>query len=142
MSRRRKGQKKATRKHTPAGKAGVKISTSREPIVRLLILKLLAWPRIARIALVTLFALAVALVISLVLFYDSSFYAQGLLSVLAVVVLVFGLADYLVGWHLIVGTVGEVPPVRRAIIWYLAIGLLSIMVIVLWIVQLLNIGTT
>lgn len=142
MSRRRKGQKKAARKHTPTGKAGAKVLTPREPIVRLLILKLLAWPRIARIALVTLFALAVALVISLVLFYDSIFYAQGLLSVLAVVALVFGLADYLVGWHLIVGTVGEVLPVRRAIIWYLAIGLLSIIVIVLWILQLLTIGTT
>jgi hypothetical protein len=41
-----------------------------------------------------------------------------------------GLVMYVLGWMLLVGTVGEAGSVRWAVIWYLVIGLLSICLII------------
>jgi hypothetical protein len=41
---------------------------------------------------------------------------------------------YLVGWQLIVGPVGEIPPARKMVLWYVGIGALSIALVVLWLI--------
>ena len=128
-----KSSKKPSRKDNP--QSGSRLSRSTRIITRLLNL-----PRLARILIAGVLALVIAFVITLVLFYDGMFYNDNLISVYAVVVLVFGLAMYLSGWFLIVGTVGETPPVRPAIVWYLGIGLVSIVLLVLWIASTLSIG--
>lgn len=138
MSRKGKSQKKTSRK-TMSQKD---ISVKRDPIIQRLLLRILSMPRLLRIALVALFSLAVALVVSLVLFYDSIFYAQGLLSLLVIITTVLGLATYLVGWHLIVGTRGETPPLRPAIMFYLGTGFLALIMVVLWLIQVSIIGNT
>lgn len=115
-------------------------SQPRLPFWRRALSALLNLPRLVRVLIAAFFALTVALVISLILFYESIFYNRDLLVLLAIIALAFGLAMYLVGWQLIVGTIGERPPVRPAILWYVGIGLLSIFVIILWLIQLTVIG--
>lgn len=111
------------------------LSKAKIPLTTQTMLWLLHLPRLARILITGILALAVTLVLSLVIFYQSLFYSSGLQLALMIFAAVMGLAMYLAGWQLIVGTVGQTPPARLAIIWYLGIGCLSIFLIVLWFLQ-------
>jgi hypothetical protein len=100
-------------------------------------------PRIARILLAALFALAVTLAFSPLvdLIYDRYFFNRNTLIVPALVTATFGLIMYMIGWWLMVGTVGERPAVRAALVWYFGIGVLAVVVVVYLIasgVSLLN----
>jgi hypothetical protein len=101
------------------------------------IVHLLGFPRLLRIVLVGLFALAVTFVVALLLYYQSIFYSPDLQIVFYIIATVFGLFMYLAGWRLIVGTVGETPPVQRSVVWYLGVGLLATLMIVLWVIQMI-----
>ena len=60
---------------------------------------------------------------------DHYFFSVDTRMVPALVTTVFGLIMYLLGWWLIVGTVGEKPAVRTAIVWYLGAGLAAIILV-------------
>ena len=89
-------------------------------------------PRLVRIVLVALFGLAVTLSLSPLvdLIYDRYFFSVNTVMVPALVSSAFGLAMYMVGWWLVVGTVGEKPEKRTAILWYVAVGLAAVVVVV------------
>jgi hypothetical protein len=100
-------------------------------------------PRLARILLCALFALAVTLAFSPLIdyLYDRYFFDMNTVIVPALVTATLGLITYMIGWWLLVGTVGERPAVRTALVWYLGIGLLAVAVVVYLIasgVSLLN----
>jgi hypothetical protein len=100
-------------------------------------------PRLIRILLVALFALAVTLALSPLvdLIYDHYFFSMETRIAPALVTATFGLMMYVLGWWLIVGTVGERPAARAAMVWYFGIGVLAVVVVVYLIatgVSLLN----
>lgn len=88
-------------------------------------------PRLARIGLAALFALAITLALSplIDLIYDRYFFSTQTLIVPALVTTACGLIMYLLGWWLMVGTVGEKPTIRPALVWYFGIGLLAVVVV-------------
>jgi len=96
---------------------------------------LLQLPRSARLALTAVFALAVTLVMALLVFYESIFYTNSLLNVLMLVCVGFGMAMYVAGWQLYIGPVGETPPARLAVLWYVGLGALAIFLVTLWFLQ-------
>lgn len=100
-------------------------------------------PRLVRILLVGLFALAVTLALSPLvdLIYDHYFFSTQTVIVPALVTATIGLITYMLGWWLMVGTVGEQPEARAAMLWYFGIGVLAVVIVVYLIltgVSLLN----
>ncbi len=88
-------------------------------------------PRMVRIILVAVFAIAVTFALSPVIdavylryFFDET--TSVLPSLLAAGA---GLVMYVLGWVLVVGTVGETLPERIAVLWYIGLGLLAIVLV-------------
>jgi hypothetical protein len=106
--------------------------------------RVLSLPRIARIGIVALFALAVTLTISPIIdmIYLRYLYTPETVLVPALVATGFGLVMYFVGWQLIIGTLDETPPARMVVLWYVGIGTLAILVIVLWLITGVASGNT
>jgi len=107
-----------------------------EPVYMQFIHRVLGLPRLARIGIAALFALAVTLTISPIVdtLYLSYLYTPETVIAPALVSTGFGLVMYFVGWQLIIGPVGEIPPARMMVLWYVGIGVLAIAIVVLWLV--------
>lgn len=108
-----------------------------------LVNSILSLPRITRILVVGIFALAATLAVSpLVDFiYDRYFFARDTVMAPALVTTVLGLTMYLIGWWLVVGTVGEKPDVRRMVLWYFGLGFAAVITVAVLIavgIRLLN----
>lgn len=88
-------------------------------------------PRLVRILLSALFALAVTLAFSPLIdyIYDRYFFDIHTLIAPALVTATFGLVMYMLGWWLMVGTVGERPAARPGVVWYFGIGVLAVIVV-------------
>jgi hypothetical protein len=98
--------------------------------------RLLGLPRLGRIAIIALFAIAITLALNPIIdtVYLNYLYTPETVIAPALVAVAFGLAMYLVGWQLMVGTVGETPPARLVVLWYVGIGALAILLIVVWLI--------
>jgi hypothetical protein len=107
-----------------------------EPGYMKIVHQVLSLPRLARIGIAVLFALAVTLTISPVVdtIYLTYLYTPKSVIAPAFVSTAFGLVMYFVGWQLIIGNVGEIPPARMMVLWYVGIGTVAIGVIVLWLI--------
>ena len=110
-----------------------------------IIIRVLAWPRFVRILMCGLFALAVTLALSPLVdeIYLRFFFSEQTVLIPSLVSSTFGLLMYMLGWWLVIGTVGETPPARGSVLAYLALGLLAILVVVFLIlrgVSLLNLA--
>lgn len=105
--------------------------------------QVLQMPRITRILISAVFALATTLALSPIVdeiylrFFldDSTVWLPALISVSC------GLVMYVAGWRLIVGTVGETNQADRAAMIYFSAGFLAILVVILWVVRLILIGS-
>ena len=102
-------------------------------------------PRLIRVLMVGVFALAVTLSLSPFVdyVYDRYFFSLETVLLPALISSAFGLVMYMVGWWLIVGTVGEKPEARAAMLWYVGIGLVAVIVVAYLLVigvSLLNFG--
>ena len=111
-----------------------------------LVVLIVRWPRLVRILVVALFALAVTLALSPLVdyIYDRYFFSMETRIVPALVTSGFGLLMYLLGWWLLVGTVGERPAARIALLWYIGTGLVAVVVVSILVfrgVSLVNILT-
>ena len=95
------------------------------------------WPRLVRILIVALFALAVTLALSPLVdyLYDRFFFSMETRMVPSLVSASFGLLMYLVGWMLMVGTVGEEPEARVALLWYIGTGVAAMLVVGILVVR-------
>jgi hypothetical protein len=89
-------------------------------------------PRLARVGLVSLVALSVTVALFPLVdsVYVQFFFNQATVILPSLVSAGFGLVMYIVGWWLVVGTVGEAPPARTGVLWYAAFGLLAIVLII------------
>ncbi len=98
---------------------------------------LLTLPRSVKIVLNGGFALSVTLALFPVVdeIYIRLFFNENTVIAPALVSVSFGLVMYLAGWMLIVGTVGEHPPARLAVLWYCGIGILAVFVVILLVIQ-------
>lgn len=95
------------------------------------------WPRLVRILIVALFALAVTLALSPLVdyLYDRFFFSMQTREVPSLVSASFGLLMYLLGWWLMVGTVGEKPEARAALLWYIGTGVAALLFVVFLLVR-------
>ena len=104
-----------------------------EPLHIYVVRRILHLPRPARMALVALFGLAATfaifpLVDSIYLRYMFTVQTRSIPSFVSVGA---GLGMYVLGWRLVVGTVGEEQAVRPAVLWYCALGFALILLIVI-----------
>lgn len=100
-------------------------------------------PRITRILIAGVFALAIVLALSPLIdeIYIRFFYTPQTAIVPSLVAAGLGLLMYFVGWQLIVGTVGEDNPLRPAIFWYFVVGFLALFIVGLWLLRLITLGS-
>ncbi len=105
---------------------------------------IISLPRLVRIMLVALLALMVTLAISPMVdeiyfntlftpLYDIAPSVARLLP--SLITAAVGLTMYALGWWLIIGTVGESPQARLAILWYVGIGILALLVVIILIIR-------
>jgi hypothetical protein len=99
--------------------------------------RLVMTPRLLRMLLVGIFALAVTLSLSPLvdLIYSEYFFSMDTVIVPSLVSAGFGLIMYALGWWLLVGTVGERPIARIALLWYCGTGVLALLVVIFLIVR-------
>lgn len=100
------------------------------------IARLVHLPRVTRIALAAVFALALTLAITPIVdrVYMDNFYDPTTRGVPAMISTALGLVFYVVGWRVIIGYVGETPPARRSVFWYAAIGVASCILVILLVI--------
>lgn len=107
----------------------------RRPLYHLLS-QLLGWPRLARITFVAISSLLMALFLTPLLtdvhwrfaYTLDTYYAPAVLTIL------FACVMYIVGWRLIVGTPGEPPQPRPALLGYFVVMLFVLLAALAWIV--------
>jgi hypothetical protein len=89
-------------------------------------------PRLTRIVLAGVFALAVTLAITPIVdrIYLDYFYNPDTRLVPALISTVIGLVYYVFGWRTIIGYVGETPPARREVFWYVIIGTVACVIVI------------
>ena len=94
--------------------------------------RIIRLPRLTRIIMAAVFALALTLVITPIVdgIYLSNFYDPGTREAPALISTALGVVFYLLGWRLIIGFAGDVPPANRAVLWYLGVGVLACVLVV------------
>ncbi len=100
-------------------------------------------PRGIRILLVSLFALATTLALFPIVdeMYIRFIFDESTRLLPSLVSVGFGIVMYIGGWWLVVGTVGDERPVRPVIFWYLVIGILATLLVIILLLQGYAIGT-
>jgi hypothetical protein len=132
------------RKRTSPKRLPAKTPVQRSDILTTIAGNVLALPRLMRISIAGLFALAVTLDV-VVAFYlvDSDFISTMPIAFIPVVLgIVLGLAMYVLGWMTMVGTIGTVMSPNRLLLWYLGGGLLATLIGLYWFVQTMAIINT
>ncbi len=131
-----------SKKQQKAGSSRSK--TADLPLSQRLVERIIGLPRVLRIVLVALLALAVTLALSPMIddlyfrLVFESLYATSpdLARILpSLITASVGLAMYAVGWWLVIGTVGETPQFRLAVLWYVGLGLLALIVVVILVIR-------
>ena len=81
-------------------------------------------PRIARIVIVSVFAVGVTILVFPLVdrIYIENFFNADTVSVPALVSAGIGLVVYIIGWLLLIGTAGDRPPARQALAVYILAG--------------------
>jgi hypothetical protein len=103
---------------------------------------ILGLARLLRILLVVTLALFATLALSPIVdeIYIRFFFSMETRAIPYLISMTFGLLMYLIGWQLIVGTVGERLEYRKIMIWYLAVAGLSVLMVGVWFIRLLALG--
>ncbi len=101
-----------------------------------LIERIIHLPRLTRIVLAAVFALAVTLVISPIVdgIYLANFFDVNTREAPAFFSTALGVVFYLVGWRLIIGYAGAVLPAKKAVLWYLGVGILACVLVVVLVI--------
>lgn len=104
----------------------------------------LGFPRIIRILLAGIFSLTVTLVVGLIFYFVDVRFLLSLdgtvttrLIIPVVVATILGLIMYVAGWFYYVGGRGVDNTVRIGILWYLLVGIISIILSVIWGIQVI-----
>lgn len=112
-----------------------------------LVQRILNLPRIARVLLCGFFSLAVTIALSPMVdeIYVRFFFSSQTVIIPSLISAAFGLVMYMLGWWLVIGTVGEKPPARLGVLWYFGVGVLAIIAVIFLIIRgitLLNIAAS
>jgi hypothetical protein len=112
---------------------------------------LLSLPRLVRLIITGVFAFAVTLGLTPIIDYiylsyiysdttefERAFHA----SAPAFIEISLGLLMYVLGWFILIGTRGETPPARPAVLWYFGIGTFAVILIFLWLIQGMSSSST
>ena len=101
-----------------------------------LVERIIRLPRLTRIILAAVFALALTLVITPLVdgFYIANFYDPSTREAPALFSTALGVVFYLLGWRLIIGFAGDVPPARRAVLGYLGVGIVACVLVVVLVI--------
>ena len=93
-------------------------------------------PRLTRIVLAGVFALAITLVITPLVdgFYIANLYDLDTREAPALFSTALGVVFYLLGWRLIIGFAGEAPSANRAVVWYLTTGIAACLLVVVLVI--------
>jgi hypothetical protein len=113
------------------------------PLSHILVESFFGVPRIARMVIVAVFALAVTMVISPIVdrVYLQYFFTQETVIVPALITVIFGAVMYMLGWWLAVGPTFEEVQSHWLVLWYLALGFLSLILTVVLLIIGIAIGT-
>lgn len=130
------GRKTMTKAKSRPGKQPATTSQSPRRPLHALLTWLLGWPRLARIAFVITTSLLMTLFLTPLLtdvhwrfaYTLDTYYAPAIIAILVTCVM------YIVGWRLVVGTPGEPPQPRPALLGYFAVMLIILLAGVVWIV--------
>ncbi|MBI1280056.1 MAG: hypothetical protein GC179_18150 [Anaerolineaceae bacterium] len=115
----------------------------RVPYVTYWVRKILVWPRLTRIIIICVFALAVtALVFPLIDYvYMENFFNEQTIILPSFVSSGLGIITFGVGWWLLVGVRGEKRPERTAVFFYLVFGMLVLVVVFTLIINGYHVAT-
>ncbi len=98
--------------------------------------RILRLPRLTRIVLAAVFALALTLAVTPIIdgIYLSRWYDPSTSELPSLISTVLGVIFYVVGWRLIIGFAGETPATRTATFWYIVIGALACILVIFLVV--------
>ncbi len=105
--------------------------TPADSIAHRLVMWIVNLPRLVRIVLSALFALAITLLVTPVVdgIYLNNFFSTDTRVVPSLISTALGLVYYVVGWRLVIGYVGEKPAARPAVLFYCGIGLAACIIV-------------
>ncbi len=103
-----------------------------------LIEALLNFPRITRIIIAGMFALSLTLALSPVIdrLYVAYFYSEDTLIAPMIISVILGVLMYILGWFAIVGIAGEKLMPSKGIVAYLVMGMVAVLLVLAWTVNL------
>jgi hypothetical protein len=106
------------------------------PVLVTLAERVLRLPRALRVLIAGVFALLTTLLLTPIidLIYVNNFFNPSTVILPALVACSIGLVVYVIGWRLIIGTVGETLMVRPATLIYLIAGVLALALVVILVV--------
>ena len=99
-------------------------------------------PRVVRILIVGLFAVAATFAVNPVIdtLYIQFLYNTDTVILPSIGAVFVGTVVYILGWLLMIGTIGETPPMRRVIVWYCLVGVLVVVLVIGALIMGLNSG--
>lgn len=99
--------------------------------------QLLRLPRIVRILIASLCGVAITFAIFPIVdwVYLEYFFTESTRILPSFVSVGIGIIIYMIGWRMLVGTVGEEPRVRLAVFWYLVVGFVAAVVVIALLLQ-------
>ncbi|HVU09981.1 MAG TPA: hypothetical protein VHD90_01835 [Phototrophicaceae bacterium] len=111
-------------------------SSPPQPFSLRVVNRVLRLPRLSRIILAVLFALAVTLAVTPIIdgIYLNSFFDESTRVAPSLVSTALGIVFYFIGWRLIVGYAGEEPSARPAVFFYVIGGILLVILVVVLVV--------
>jgi hypothetical protein len=110
-----------------------RLSEYRKPLTLEFVQWCLRLPRLLRIITVAIFALAFTLAVSPLVdyIYLSYFFTEETRVLPSLVSAAVGVAFYILGWWLLIGTVGETRPARPAVLVYVLVGIIALFLVIL-----------
>lgn len=128
--------KKQPKAQTPARKNQPTVQD--EPAIDPAVTWVLGLPRVMRIILIVIPALATTIIFTQVvnMIYLRFFYSPATTDLTWIIPSGLALLVYLIGWVLVVGTRGEKPQEREAVKWYLIASIILILFAFLWVMYL------
>ncbi|MEO8608982.1 MAG: hypothetical protein ABI690_13925 [Chloroflexota bacterium] len=109
-----------------------RLSEYRKPLTLEFVQWCLRLPRLVRIIVVAIFALAFTLAVSPAVDYAylAYMFTEETRVLPSLVSAAIGIAFYVLGWWLMIGTVGETRPARPAVLVYVLVGIIALCLVI------------
>jgi len=120
------------------------VKTPADPIPFRVVNGILSLPRLVRIIIAAIFGAATTLALFEVVdqIYLDYFFSESTRVAPALVSGGFGMLMYVIGWSLIVGTIGEDREAKLVTVWYVVIGIFALLLVGMWFFRLFLIDSS